>query len=36
MWKNLKSKEKEVDQQILAERKKPFYVIINTLKYLQD
>ena len=27
MWKNLKSKEKEVDQQILAERKKPFYVI---------
>ena len=27
MWKNLKSKEKEIDQQILQERKKPFYVI---------
>jgi len=27
MWENLKSKEKEIDQQILAERKKPFYVI---------
>ncbi len=27
MYSNLKSKEKEIDQQILQERKKPFYVI---------
>ena len=27
MWENLKSKEKEIDHQILQEHKKPFYVI---------
>ena len=27
MWEDLKSKEKEIDHQILQERKKPFYVI---------
>jgi hypothetical protein len=27
MWEDLKGKEKEIDHQILQERKKPFYVI---------